>query len=311
MDRVLVTGGAGFIGAHVVNALLACGMDAVVADNFSTGRKERIPVGVRCYERDIASSDMDDVFAREKPRYVIHLAAQVDVARSFADPLYDATSNIFGTLRILSNCCKHQVEKIVFASSCAVYGQAGSFPVTERHRPRPISHYGLSKLTAERYIQLYHRLYGLRFSILRFANVYGPGQSTGGEGGVVAIFVRRLLEGQTPDIYGDGEQTRDFVFVEDVAAANVLALRAGHNRTINIGHGSSVSINELLAQLAAIAGTPVVPVYRAPRAGDIRHSSLNGSLARQVLGWEQRNDLPTGLRHTVDAFRSKEREYAG
>ncbi|MBO9610961.1 MAG: NAD-dependent epimerase/dehydratase family protein, partial [Paenibacillaceae bacterium] len=156
-----------------------------------------------------------------------------------------------------------------------------------------------------------HRLYGLRYSILRFANVYGPGQSAGGEGGVVAIFVRRLLNGQSPDIYGDGEQTRDFVFVEDVAAANALALRAGHNRIINIGHGSSVSINELLKQLAAIAGTPVVPVYRAPRAGDIRHSSLNGTLAHQVLGWKQQYDLRTGLQRTLDAFRRMECEYAG
>ena len=294
--KVLVAGGAGFIGSHTVEALRGAGCLPVVVDNLSRGAYLPRP---SFYRLDLLSFELKTVLQRERPKVVIHLAAQVDVGLSVADPLLDARENILASLNLLQGCLAAGVAKVVFASSAAVYGEPQRLPMDEGHPCQPTSPYGAAKLSVEHYLGVFRTLYGLEYTILRYANVYGPRQSLLGEGGVVAAFCRRLQAGHGVKIYGDGEQTRDFVYVGDVARANVLALSKGDGETMNIGSGEEISINRLSRLLQAkFPGSPA-PSFHAPRPGDLRRSVLDPSRARRLLDWSPKMPLPEGLGETA------------
>lgn len=306
--RILVTGGAGFIGSHVVQACLEEGHEVVVVDNLARGKKEDLPDEAQFYRLDIAARTSEEVealhqtFESCQPEVVIHLAAQVDVQTSLKQPAFDATVNIVGLLQVLEACRATGVAKIVYASSAAIYGELMSLPVTESHRIAPSSPYGLSKYIGELYLKLYKEQYGLDFTVLRYANVYGSGQDGTGEGGVVAIFVDRLCHGEAPAIYGDGNQTRDFVYVKDVARANVLALNRGSGEILNISTGKQVSVNKLFSLLARLMEWSGGATYLPPRFGDVYASCLDNSEARRVLGWKPQYKLEDGLADMLKAL---------
>jgi UDP-glucose 4-epimerase len=302
--KVLVTGGAGFIGSHTVEALINERYEVIVIDNFSTGRKAFLNPNVRLYKMDITSPQVEDVFVLEKPDYIIHLAAQIDVTKSIQNPAKDANDNILGTIRLLTCSEKYKVKKFIFSSSCAVYGDAGEMNITESFPVNPLSFYGISKLTSELYINLFHRLFGLSFTILRYANVYGPRQALNGEGGVIALFTQKLVRGEVPLIYGDGEQSRDFVYVKDVAAANVKALFRGQNELINIGLNQTTTINQLIECINSITPNPISPRYLPRRLGDIQHSQLNNNKATEQLGWIPAYGIKQGLEETFRYYLS-------
>jgi UDP-glucose 4-epimerase len=306
--KVLVTGGAGFIGSHIVRKLLDEGCHVAVVDNLATGSEDRVPARCPLYKVDVAGSELAEVMAFEKPDYVIHQAAQIDVQRSLRDPLGDARTNVLGTINVLTQCGELGVKKLVYASSAAAYGHPAYLGVDEQHPAEPISFYGISKYMPEHYIRAFSRLHGLKYVILRYANVYGIGQDPKGEGGVISIFMDRVLRRQPPVIYGDGEQTRDFIYVSDVAEANVRALKYGENTTCNISTNKEVSINELVEMLGLVAGTDIKPVYKEARPGDIRHSRLDNSLAARELGWQPRYSLIRGLKETHKYYASRYKE---
>ncbi len=294
--KVLVAGGAGFIGFHTVRALRAAGCLPVVVDNLS--RSAYLPPQP-FYRVDLLSFELKGLLQRERPKAVIHLAAQADVGLSVADPLLDARENILASLHLLQGCVAAGAAKVIFASSAAVYGEPKRLPIDEEHPCRPTSPYGAAKLSVEHYLRVFRTLHGLEYTILRYANVYGPRQGLRGEGGVVAAFCGRLGEGLSVKIYGDGEQTRDFVYVGDVARANVLALTKADGETLNIGSGEEVSINRLSRLLQErFPGSPP-PAYHPPRPGDLRRSALDPSRARRLLGWSPQVPLGEGLGETA------------
>ncbi|MGI8315849.1 NAD-dependent epimerase/dehydratase family protein [Halobacillus mangrovi] len=302
--KVLVTGGAGFIGSHIVEELVDSHYEVVVVDNLVTGHMKNLLPQVSFYKRDVRK-DMDEVFAKEKPDYVIHQAAQVSVSQSFTDPLYDCEENIVATLNILQSSAKHKVKKVVFASTAAVYGNPSYLPIDEAHHVQPISFYGLTKAHAEKYIHLFAHTHNLDFSILRYANVYGPRQDAHGEAGVIALFIEKLICGESPVIFGDGNQTRDFVFVKDVARANVAALENGKNEIFNVGTGQETSINEIIDHLAVSLRRPIQPTLRPPREGDIRSSVLKNDRAQSMLHWAPCYSLQEGLLKTVQFYQQE------
>jgi UDP-glucose 4-epimerase len=301
--NILVTGGAGFIGSHIVDLLVEKGFSVSIVDNLSTGRAENINPGANFYNLDVRDPGLKEIVARERPTAVIHLAAQVDVQRSLQEPHTDAEINILGSVNLLDACSGCGVGKVVYASTAAVYGSPAYLPVDERHPVVPQSPYGLSKHTAEYYLRLYREMHGVSFTVLRFANVYGPRQDATGEGGVVAIFIDKLLKGIKPAIFGDGEQTRDFIYVKDVAAACVAALRQGDGGTFNVSTGKGLTVNYLYQALKALTGSKVEPMYQPPRPGDITHSTLSNARACVSLDWRPRYILAEGLRETVDFYR--------
>lgn len=298
--RVLVTGGAGFIGSHIVEELVRAGHTTVVVDNLSSGRREQVRPEARFYSDDITSPTLAEIFAQERPEAVIHQAAQVSVAASVLDPVRDARVNVMGTLNVLEQCRAHDVRKVVFASSAAVYGDPVALPVDEDHPIKPASPYGLAKRVCEEYLRIYRKLHGLDYTVLRYANVYGPRQDALGEGGVVAIFTRRVVRGEPVEIHGDGGQTRDFVFVRDVARANLCALDRAGGEHINVSCGTETSIKNLLDVVAEAVGAR--PGYRqvAERPGDIRRSVLANARAEALLGWRPEVSLSDGLAQVVE-----------
>ncbi|MFZ5596397.1 MAG: NAD-dependent epimerase/dehydratase family protein [Bacillota bacterium] len=298
--RVLVTGGAGFIGSHTVDVLVEAGFRVAVLDNLSSGSMENIKHPVNFYHGDITDRTfVSHCMKRENPEVVFHLAAQASVPVSLQDPAADARVNIVGTLILLEAARAENVRKVVFASSAAVYGFPEYLPVDELHQIRPVSGYGLSKYAAERYLELYKTLYGLDYTVLRYANVYGPRQNAGGEGGVVAIFTDRIARGEEPVIYGDGEQTRDFVHVLDVARANVSAVHRGGGMTLNIGTGRPVTVNRLFEIVSGAAAYTRSPRYGQTRPGDIRDSSLDSRRAGEYLGWVPGIELEQGINDMI------------
>jgi UDP-glucose 4-epimerase len=303
--RVLVTGGAGFIGSHVVDRCFAAGHDVAVVDNLTTGRREFVDPRARLHTVEIESPRVAEIFESERPEVLIHHAAQTEVRRSVTDPLHDATVNVVGSLNLLECCRRFGVTRVIYASSGgAVYGDTEVLPTPEGHPARPASPYGVSKLTVEHYLACWETLYGIRGVALRYANVYGPRQNPLGEAGVVAIFSRRILRGEPAVINGDGEQTRDYVYVEDVAEANLRALgRPEVTGAFNIGTGVETSVNELLKRLAAAAGVTAESRNAPPKAGEQRRSVLDPSAAARVLGWKPTVSLDEGLRRTVEYFR--------
>jgi UDP-glucose 4-epimerase len=307
MRKVIVTGGAGFIGSHIVEELLQNDFEVTVIDNFSTGRRENIEkLPINLYQYDITKHSVIDLIVSLRPDYIIHQAAQVSVSKSVNNPLFDENVNIKGSLHIIDAAIKCDVKKIVFASSAAVYGNPFELPVRIGHPTNPESPYGISKLTVEQYLKMSNKLYQLPYSILRYSNVYGPRQDAKGEGGVVSIFSDRLTENVSPFIYGDGEQTRDFIYVKDVAKANVKALMAEKNICVNVSSGKSISINELFKTMKEAARSDVTAIYKTGRAGDIRHSILSNDETKLLLNWEPLFELYHGLEETISySSRSK------
>ncbi len=303
---MLVTGGAGFIGSHVVERCLAAEHRVAVVDDLSTGRRENVPPGARLHVQDIRDPTLADVFRSEAPDAVIHLAAQAAVSRSVADPRLDAEINILGSLNVLECCRRTGVRRLVYASTGgAAYGDTEKLPTPEDHPTRPSSPYGVSKVTVEQYLACWGGLYGLSTVALRYANVYGPRQSPHGEAGVIAIFTARILRGEPCIVNGDGLQTRDYVYVDDIAEANALALdRPDVTGPVNLGTGVATSVLELFAALRAAAGGRAEARHGPPRPGEQRRSVLDATRARLVLGWTPRVALAEGLQRTFDALRS-------
>jgi len=303
---IVVTGGAGFIGSHIVDAAVSRGDKVVVIDNFATGKMENVnPSAVLC-RMDIRDKEVDGVFAEHHPDAVIHEAAQVNLRYSVDDPVYDADVNILGTINLLQSCIRHGVKKFVFASSGgAVYGEQEVFPAPDGHPTRPMSPYGIAKLTIEHYLYYYSITYGLDYTALRYSNVYGPRQDPYGEAGVVAIFAEKMLKGETPVINGDGGQTRDYVYVGDVVRANMLALDGSYTGTLNAGTGVEASVNELFDTLKSETGFKGERVHGPAKLGEQRRSVIDHSLFREKLGWDPTVSLEEGLKHTVEFFRGK------
>lgn len=296
--NILVTGGAGFIASHIVDALIDIGHRVAVVDNLSSGHRQNVNADCEFYEMDITDEQCVQVFATFKPEVVIHHAAQIDVRKSVEQPVFDATVNIIGSIRLLELCKLYEVRKIIYASSAAVYGTPTSLEITEEHPIQPLSGYGITKHTVEHYLDVYANIHGLDYTVLRYANVYGMRQDSKGEGGVVSIFVDRLLQGESPTIYGTGEQTRDFIFVRDIVNANLAALNRGSRRIVNIGTAQRTSVNQLLILLAQMMEISVAPIYKESRPGDIEHSCLNNRAAGELLLWQPRYSLEQGLKET-------------
>ena len=306
--NILVTGGAGFIGSHLVRHLLAKGEKVTALDNLSTGLAENLPPEAEFIEMDILDERLKKVVAAGAFDAIVHLAAQTMVDISVKDPLFDARENLLGTVHVLEAARAANVKRIVFASTAAAYGDVkeDDLPVREAQPTEPMSFYGLSKLSVEKYLAMYHQLYGLEYVVLRFANVYGERQGDGGEGGVISIFAKAVAEGRDITIYGDGEQTRDFVYAGDIAEGIVAALQTEEvNAAYNLSTQTETSLRELVSLLSEICGREIVPKYGAEREGDIYKSMLSNSRARRGLDWQPATTLAEGLRRTYEYFCGK------
>lgn len=309
MAKILVTGGAGFIGSHVVDLFLAKGYDVVVVDDLSTGRRSNLNPQATFYQTDICSPELRDVFAAERPDYVSHHAAQAEVRRSMLEPLFDAQVNILGSIHLLECAREFSVRHFVYISSGgAAYGEPERLPCDEEHPVNPLCPYGASKHTVEHYLYMYHVNYGMNYTVLRYPNVFGPRQNPQGEAGVVAIFTGRMLAGEPILVNGDGEQTRDFVYVGDCAYANYLAVTVEHASGIyNLGWGRPTSVNEIATALAKATGCSQ-PVEHGPaKLGETRHIYLDAGKAARELGWTPRVTLEEGLEKTVSYLRDSAR----
>jgi UDP-glucose 4-epimerase len=303
--KILVTGGAGFIGSHIVDALVELGHEVAVVDNLATGFERNINPRARFYRLSISDRELAEVFERERPQIVNHQAAQTVVTRSVAEPIFDAEQNILGSLNVILNCLKFGVDKIVYASSGgAVYGEPEYRPVDESHPVNALSQYGISKHTVEHYLQLYNMEHGLNYAVLRYANVYGPRQNPQGEAGVVAIFAGKMLRGEQPTIFGQGDKTRDYISVGDVVAANILAMQSGRNEIYNIGTGIETSDQEMFDALAELLGYKGAPHYAPMRKGEVLRICLDCSRAERELGWQPRLSLREGLSRAIDYYRN-------
>ncbi|MFS0576480.1 NAD-dependent epimerase/dehydratase family protein [Sporosarcina sp. 179-K 3D1 HS] len=296
--KVLVTGGAGFIGSHVVEELIYHRYEVVVVDNLVTGRRHNLPDQVKLYEMDINDPHLETVFQLEKPDHVIHLAAQASVVESLKSPYFDFETNMTGTVKVALLAEQYHVRKMIFASTAAVYGDPVYLPVDEQHPVSQQSYYALSKYSAERFIELSNLLQGLNYTILRFSNVYGPKQNAEGEAGVVSIFINRLLASEEVTIY-DGSQTRDFIYVKDVATACRLAMESETIGVFNISSAKDIPILHLFERLSDMMGIYATPVFEPARVGEIKQSVLDNSNARYGLGWEIRFPLKAGLSETI------------
>lgn len=304
--KILVTGGAGFIGSHVVDEYIRLGHQVVVIDDLSTGSLDNLNLLAKFYKLDLRSDECEAVFREERPDILNHHAAQIDVRRSVQDPVFDADVNIIGTIKLLELCVKYGVKKVIFASTGgAIYGEQEYFPADEDHPTRPISPYGVSKLSAEKYMYYYEQAYGIKYVSLRYSNVYGPRQNPHGEAGVVAIFANKILRGEQPVINGDGFQTRDFVYVQDVVRANILVTENDVSGVFNIGTGEETNINTIFHKIREICKSDCKEVHGPPRAGEQRRSSISYRKINSLLGWKPQVSLDEGLRLTVDFFRER------
>jgi len=304
--KILVTGGAGFIGSHVVDAFVAAGHDVLVVDNLSTGKRSNLNPGARFVELDILAPETADLIRDERPDVLDHHAAQMDVRRSVADPLFDARTNILGTIALLEASRQAGVKRVLLVSSGgAAYGEQETFPAPETHPTWPVSPYGVSKRAGELYGFFYQAAYGIPFLAFRYANVYGPRQDPHGEAGVVAIFSGRMLRGETITVYGEGTQTRDYVYVGDVARANLLALERDVRGPLNIGTGVETDVKTLARHIQEAAGGRSEVRHEPTRPGEQQRSVVDIRRAATELGWRPEVSLADGLRRTVDFFRTR------
>jgi UDP-glucose 4-epimerase len=303
--RILVTGGAGFIGSHVVETFLQASHEVVVVDDLSSGREKNLPDQVTFQRMDIRSQECSRLIADFRPHALAHLAAQIDVRKSVADPVLDADINVLGLIRLARAATAAGTELIIFSSTGgAIYGEQEVFPAAEEHPCRPVSPYGTSKLCGEQYLEYFRRAGGPAFVALRYANVYGPRQDPHGEAGVVAIFAGKLLRREAPVIFGDGTQTRDYVYVKDVARSNLNALERRAEGIINIGTGIETDVNTLASMMCGLTGFEGRPRYLPARAGEQQRSSVDPAHAENTLGWRPDVTLEQGLRETVEFFRA-------
>ncbi len=305
---VLVTGGAGFIGSHLVDRLLADGHTVAIIDNLSTGKLKNLNHGAAFHHVDIASGALPDIFRRVQPDVVFHLAAQTSVSASTKRPVEDGETNVMGTLRLLEAARQMGIDKFIYSSTGgALYGEPAQNPCSEETRVAPLSPYGLSKYLGEQYVELYSRAYQLNHTILRYGNVYGPRQDPKGESGVVSIFARAMLDGKQPRIFGDGEQERDFVYVDDVVEANIRAMKRGDGGTFNIGTGCGASVNQICDLLKEITSYRWRPDHGPSRAGDVYRITLDCQRALDELEWSPQVTLEEGLTRTVEFLRERAR----
>ncbi len=307
--KIMVTGGAGFIGSHVVDIFLANGYEVVVIDDLSTGRLSNLNPAATFYQVDIRSPELEEIFKEEKPDFIDHHAAQMDVRRSVDDPLFDADVNVLGSIKLIELARKHQVKRFIYISTGgAVYGEPEYLPCDEAHPINPICPYGASKHTVEHYLYMYQELYDLDYVVLRYPNVYGPRQDPHGEAGVVAIFTGQMLKDEQVVINGDGKQERDFVYVEDCARANLLALTAENPNTIfNLGYGYGTSINDIYSNLTKVTDYKLSAVHGPAMAGETQRIYLDANKARQEMDWTPTVGLEEGLGKTVEYFRTVEK----
>ncbi len=305
--KVLITGGAGFIGSHIVDALVAKGNDVAIVDNLSTGKEENINSEAGFFHVDVTDFEaLDGVFVEAKPEIVFHAAAQIDVRKSVEEPYFDAEVNVVGSVNLFNLCVRHGVKRVVLSSTGgALYGEPSKIPADENTPVEPLSAYGVSKFTAEQYLNYFKRLYGLEAVVLRYGNVYGPRQDPLGEAGVIAIFTHRMLNNKQPIVYGDGTQTRDYIFVEDVVRANLLSIN-GKEGTYNIGTGIETSVNQLLELFSRITGNTLKAEYAPARKGEVSRIALDCGKAKAELGFEPEVLLEEGLRRTIEWYRMSE-----
>jgi len=304
--RIMVTGGAGFIGSHVVDRYIELGHEVAVVDDLSTGREANLNPRARFFREDICSPQLAAVFGEFRPEIVNHHAAQVNVRRSVEDPVHDASVNILGSINVFRCAGESGCQKVIYASSGgAMYGEPERIPADEDTPVRPLCPYGCSKYAAEKYLFLFADLYGFRATTLRYANVYGPRQDPHGEAGVVAIFSETMLAGKRPSIFGDGSKTRDYVFVGDVVEANVLALETGDGRSYNVGTGRRTSDDEIFEAVRRAVGSEVRPIYTDFRPGEVRHIALDSSRIAREMGWSARTPLEEGVPVAVEYYRAK------
>lgn len=298
--NILVTGGAGFIGSHIADAYIKAGHSVVIVDDLSTGRQQNINKKAEFIQCDIRDEQIDEILRDYNIDVVNHQAAQMNVRFSVENPMYDAEVNIIGLLNILQNCVKHQVKKVIFASSGGVvYGEQESFPAHEEHKQQPCSPYGVAKLSGEKYLYYYSLTYNLNYTALRYANVYGPRQNPQGEAGVVAIFFEKMMNGEQAVITGDGKQTRDFVYIDDVVSANLAALIRGDNQVFNIGTGTETDINTIFSVLNELTHAGLPETHGPGLPGEQRRSVIAIDKAKDILKWEPKFDLKSGLAETV------------
>lgn len=304
--KILVTGGAGFIGSHVAEAYVAAGHEVVVVDDLSSGKPHQVPAGARLVQMDVRAPEIREVFRAERPELLSHHAAQMDVRRSVADPEFDASVNLMGLLNLLEAGRENGLRRVLFASSGgAAYGEQDEFPAGETHKLEPVSPYGVSKRASELYLSCYRAMYGLEYVAMRYANVYGPRQDPHGEAGVVAIFTVKLLSGEQPTINGDGKQTRDYVFVGDLVRANVALATHAYVGPMNFGTGIETDVNQLFGHIRAACGVEAPEHHGPGKPGEQKRSVISPRLAGEVIGWRPEVGLAEGIGKTVAFFRDK------
>lgn len=305
--KILVTGGAGFIGSNVSDAFVADGHDVVVVDDLSGGKRDQVPGAAAFHQTDVRDAQgLREIFARERPELLVHHAAQMDVRKSVADPPFDAQVNVVGLLNLLEAGRENGLRRVLFASSGgAGYGEQNEFPAPETHEVAPVSPYGVSKMASELYLSCYRAMYGLEYVAMRYANVYGPRQDPHGEAGVVAIFTQRVLAGETSTINGDGRQTRDYVFVGDIVRANLLFANSGWSGSVNLGTGIETCVNELYEGICQACGKDLPADHGPAKPGEQSRSAISPVLAGEVVGWKPETPLAEGLKATAEFFRNR------
>lgn len=306
--KVLVTGGAGFIGSHIVDKIISMGHDCIVVDNLQTGKEQNINPKAIFYKADISNmEEMEEIFSKERPNIVNHHAAQIDVRKSTKDPVYDAQINILGSLNLIDMSREYRVEKFIYASTGgAVYGEPISLPANEDHPIYPLSHYGVSKHTVEHYLHVFNALYGLRYTVLRYANVYGPRQNPYGEAGVVAIFSEQMLAGEKPTIFGDGSKTRDYVFIDDVVDVNIVVMNnRGDNEVFNLGWGKEISDQKMFETIRDALKVDIKPIYDKKRPGEVDRICLDNTKIKRWLDWQPKIPLDAGIAMTTSWYKER------
>jgi len=304
--RVLVTGGAGFIGSNIIDALISAGHEIAIIDNLSTGKEENINPEASFFHIDITDFEaLEGIFQNFKPEIVFHVAAQIDLRKSIEEPSFDAEVNVVGSVNLFSLCVQDGVKRIIFSSTGgALYGEREKIPANENSSIEPLSPYGVSKYCTEQYLNYFKRLYGIERVILRYGNVYGPRQDPFGEAGVIAIFTNKILNGETLTVYGDGNQTRDYIFIEDVVRANLLSIE-GKEGIYNIGTNVETSVNHIIELFSKILEKDIKPIYTQPRKGEVYRISLNTEKAKMELGFEVKFTFEEGLRKTIQWYKMK------